>query len=198
MKPGQSWEGYLAWLNDTPLDQLPPGEIGRDDMPGFSSSATGPRGERLTFRQEATEISYLTDLDRNWTQVDRNGHRHYCDYEAADHYPTLLAVYDEDHWCEDCGGGCAPIDHWECRQCGEHITPGMTGPGTAWVPGLAEWTLTETLTGDAARRAAEAGDCDSVTVRGGRIEAVRTLHLTEPAARDMLAAWKAARAGNGK
>jgi hypothetical protein len=164
----------------------------------MASSATGPGGEQLTFRREVTEVSYLTDLDRNWTFTDRNGHRHYCDYEAADHYPTLLAVYDEDHWCADCGGDYAPLDHYECRQCGEQVTPGMTGPGVIHVSGLEEWTLTETLTGDDARRAAESGDCDSVTVRGSLIEAVRTRYLSREEGRELLAAWSGMAAGDGK
>lgn len=106
----------------------------------MSSAVTLPGGGRLQYTQQMTEVHYESDLDRNWTYTDTAGHRHHCDYHAPDHYPTLRVVVDRTYWCEDCHDEHED-SHLECRQCGETIRPGHTGPGTICVPGLQGFTL---------------------------------------------------------
>jgi hypothetical protein len=127
----------------------------------------GPAGQKLEFRRHFEEISYQSDLDRNWVFTDIAGHRHHCDYSGPDHYPTLLEVRDENHWCGDCLGEYQPLIRRECRQCGEEIHVGITGPGVTQIPVWQEWTLTETLTGDEAIRATR--DLDGVEADGNTI-----------------------------
>jgi hypothetical protein len=101
----------------------------------------------LRVEREMTPVHYESDMDRNWRFTDSHGHEHRCEYEAADHYPTLRYVVDE--WCyRDHGlfGGSDPdghpaAGHYECRQCGETVSPGVTGPGTTMIAGLVTYYL---------------------------------------------------------
>lgn len=102
-------------------------------------SLTGPQGE-LVIEREVIQVSYLSDIDASWTFTDAAGHRHYCDYDAADHYPTLILVTDETYWCETCQDE-HELTHLGCRQCGETIRPGTTGPGIRYIPGMMTCTL---------------------------------------------------------
>jgi len=103
------------------------------------SSISGLQGE-LVIERDVINVSYLSDIDANWRYTDTRGHHHYCDYDAPDHYPTLREVTDQTWWCDDCRDEHEDT-HLECRQCGEHITPGMTGPGTKLIPGRVEYTF---------------------------------------------------------
>jgi hypothetical protein len=103
------------------------------------TSLSGSQGE-LVIEREVIPVHYLSDIDANWTFTDAAGHRHYCEYEAADHYPTLARVQDETYWCETCGDK-HEVAHLECRQCGERITPGTAGPGTRYIPGMITCTF---------------------------------------------------------
>lgn len=100
---------------------------------------SGRQGE-LAVEREMIPVHYLSDIDAAWTFTDAHGHAHYCEYEAADHYPTLRLVIDDTWWCEDCAGEHEDT-HQECRQCGETIRPGITGPGTRHIAGLITCTL---------------------------------------------------------
>jgi hypothetical protein len=101
------------------------------------SAITGPDGRTLRVISDMIRIDYLSDINADWKFTDAAGHEHHCDYDAADRYPTLREVWDGTWWCDDCRDEHEDT-HLECRQCGEHIRPGMTGPGTKWVPGLTE------------------------------------------------------------
>jgi hypothetical protein len=106
------------------------------------TTLTGPRGE-LVIEREVIPVNYLSDMDANWTFTDAHGHEHYCDYEAADHYPTLTRVIYETYWCEECEDEHDSA-RLECRLCGETIRPGTTGPGTKFIPGV----ITATFNGE--------------------------------------------------
>ena len=64
--------------------------------------------------------SSLPQPDPNWRHTDTNGHEH---WHKSD---TLLWVIDEEWIDED--NYEASSGHYECRQCGEHIVPGLIGP----------------------------------------------------------------------
>jgi hypothetical protein len=101
---------------------------------------TDSGGRVLTVTNESHRVDYLSDIDANWVFTDGAGHVHRCDYDAADHYPTLRAVPEGPYWCEGCRDEHEDT-HLECRRCGEVIRPGMTGPGTKWLPGPAEYLI---------------------------------------------------------
>lgn len=100
---------------------------------------SGQQGE-LVIEREIIPVNYLSDIDASWKFTDAAGHPHHCEYEAADHYPTLRQVTDEPWWCEDCEDEHEST-HLECRQCGEAICPGTTGPGTRYIPSMITCTL---------------------------------------------------------
>ena len=103
------------------------------------AAITGSHGE-LVIEREVIPVHYLSDIDANWTFTDTAGHRHHCEYEAAEHYPTLVTVVDETYWCEDCEDE-HELTHQACRLCGEKIRPGTTGPGTKYITGVLTCTL---------------------------------------------------------
>jgi hypothetical protein len=94
---------------------------------------TGNKGT-LDVQREVIPVHYLSDIDANWRFTDAAGHAHHCEYTASDHYPTLIRVTDETYWCGDCDDE-HELARLECRQCGEHVTPGITGPGTKFLQG---------------------------------------------------------------
>jgi hypothetical protein len=104
------------------------------------SSSVRHAGRELRTERELTAVHYEHDLDAGWRFTDAAGHRHHCEYEAADHYPTLRRVTDRVYWCEGC---CDEHDdsHLECRQCGEHVVPGITGPGVMHIWGPVTYYL---------------------------------------------------------
>jgi hypothetical protein len=105
----------------------------------------------LEVEREVIPVHYLSDIDAGWRFTDAAGHEHHCEYEAPDHYPTLVRVTDETYWCDTCGDE-HELDHLECRQCGERIRPGTTGPGTKFIQGLITYTLDgEPITEERAR-----------------------------------------------
>jgi hypothetical protein len=110
-----------------------------------SSSIRVPGGGELRIEQDVIPVHYESDLDPGWRFTDAAGHEHYYVYVylGGEHYPTLAYVVDE--WCHSdhdmFGGGYdedghPAVAHYECRICGEHVTPGMRGPGTTYVPGM--------------------------------------------------------------
>jgi hypothetical protein len=101
---------------------------------------TDSGGRTLTVAREDIRVDYLSDIDASWKFTDAAGHAHRCDYDAADHYPTLRLVWDETYWCEACRDE-HEVAHRECRLCGEVIVPGTTGPGTKWLRGTAGYFI---------------------------------------------------------
>jgi len=91
-------------------------------------------------QQQMINVDYMSDIDGNWKHTDKAGHQHWCEYDAQDHYPTLKEVRGETYWCGDCRDEHED-SHLECRLCGEMITPGTTGPGSKWIPGMVEATI---------------------------------------------------------
>lgn len=81
-----------------------------------------PEGE-LTFEQDGEWIHGSRRVpDPKWRTTDSHGHEH-RHTEGPDLYPTLTTVQGEPYWCADCRD--EHQDSWyECRQCGEKITPG--------------------------------------------------------------------------
>lgn len=80
-----------------------------------------------TFRMKQEHEEYTTaapETDKAWRATDSNGHEHYW----QDGYPTLEWVVTGGYWCE-----MHNEDHeegeWRCRECGEHVPPGMKHPG---------------------------------------------------------------------
>jgi hypothetical protein len=100
---------------------------------------SGSRGV-LEIEREMIAVHYLSDIDAHWTYTDAAGHRHHCEYEAADHYPTLIRVTDEAYWCGSCNDEHEEA-HLACRQCAEQVVPGSTGPGVKYIPGLTVCTF---------------------------------------------------------
>lgn len=101
---------------------------------------TDSGGRVLTVTREVIRVDYLSDADAGWAFTDTAGHAHHCDYDAVDRYPTLRTVSEGPYWCTDCRDEHEDT-HLECRRCGEVIRPGMTGPGTKWLPGLTEYLI---------------------------------------------------------
>jgi hypothetical protein len=104
------------------------------------TSVTGPDGRVLSITTEMVRVDYLTDMDANWKFTDAAGHGHWCDYDGVLHYPTLHEVSDGTWWCGSCRDEHEDT-HLECRACGETVRPGVTGPGTKWLPGLRDYWI---------------------------------------------------------
>lgn len=97
-------------------------------------------GHELRVEQEVIEIPYLTTQDEDWRFTDAAGHEHAWHDSLADHYPTLRWVTDRTYWCEGCRDEHEE-GHLECRICGEHVRPGITGPGVKHMSGLTSYYI---------------------------------------------------------
>lgn len=97
-------------------------------------------GHVIKVTNDMIPVHYLSDIDANWHFTDTAGHEHRCEYSAADHWPTLKEVAEEGYWCADCDEEHEDV-HLECKLCGEHIQPGMTGPGTKFIQGLTSYFI---------------------------------------------------------
>jgi hypothetical protein len=105
-----------------------------------ASSISGPRGV-LRMERDVIRVDYLTKADERWRFTDSHGHEHRW-HPGNDPYPTLRPVYEEPGWCDTCHEVHEDlIDHMECRQCGDTVTPGTTGPGTEMIPGMTSYYL---------------------------------------------------------
>lgn len=106
-----------------------------------SSHLSTPVGQLSAY----VDMVEVTDLgpkpDRGWTYTDKQGHDHYYDGYPVP-YPTLVDVSDGVYWCEDCRDD-HDDGHLECRVCGEHISPGLTGGDMyrRFVPGRRRFEL---------------------------------------------------------
>lgn len=81
----------------------------------------------FSIRSETQMIDVTSNAPRrdpDWTYIDHNKHLHTL---AKGLWPTLTWIIDETYWCTTCGDEHAN-GHWECRECGERIEPGMIGP----------------------------------------------------------------------
>jgi len=90
-------------------------------------SETTFQAEGSTFRVEQDYEEFTTvgpEADKDWREIDSHGHEHYWDKG----WPTLEWVVTGGYWCE-----MHNEEHeegeWRCRECGEHVTPGMRHPG---------------------------------------------------------------------
>lgn len=97
-----------------------------------------------TFRVEQDYEEYRTlapERDPDWCATDSNGHEHYM---QDGKYPTLEWVVTGTYWCE-----MHNEDHkegeWRCRECGEHVSPGMRppGPGSKRVPTMRHYFIND-------------------------------------------------------
>lgn len=93
------------------------------------------------------EVHFLKTLgprmDKSWSHRDKAGHFHAYS-TAEERYPTLYEINHpcasphldgDDWWCE-----C--FTSWQCRICGETITPGMIqGPHEEAHPGMMSWEV---------------------------------------------------------
>src|ERR1017187_3633868 len=78
----------------------------------------------LSIEQDAIPVQMMIEADPNWLYTDKAGHLHYhAGEQAADIYPTLREVEDDQHWCGSCDESHADT-HLECRMCGEVVFPG--------------------------------------------------------------------------
>jgi hypothetical protein len=91
-------------------------------MTDSTNIITGDFGELRIETQMIDVTSSLPRPDKSWTYTDEHGHEHRYD----DGYPTLVRVVDATRVDED--GEEWEESHLECRECGEHIAPRMTGP----------------------------------------------------------------------
>lgn len=96
-----------------------------------------PPNRTFSSQQDVTPI-HGHEADPNWTGTDRAGHVHAMVDRA---YPTLRVVSEHVACDPECCDGY-DIDHYECVQCGERITPGtrratyqMVGSTRYWVDG---------------------------------------------------------------
>lgn len=95
-----------------------------------------------------TRIDWTTDMwdirsampvpDPAWRFTDGQGHRHYY-RSPRNPYPSLRSVVDAYGYDED-GERYTSRSHWECRVCGEWVTPGTkVETDKTFVPGLRAW-----------------------------------------------------------
>lgn len=100
----------------------------------------------LDVNVEQIEVtSNMPRRDPAWEHTDGQGHNHRYD---GSELPTLVWVVDTEDYIVDEGDGYweeyPGTGHYECRQCGEVIQPGMRPPSMfrEYVPGAKTATLT--------------------------------------------------------
>jgi len=140
-----------------------------------STSFRARDGTILEARQDVTvvHIEGHSVPDEAWRFTDAAGHGHY--YRGG--YPTLKEVWYLG-WCGRCRDTHDEgeiLDHYECAECGEDISPAVTwtGPSAVQLPGLRSYTRCGwiTVTGQEAQRMYGAGEVTQV--RSGRRGAVQ-------------------------
>jgi len=100
-----------------------------------------PEGE-LSIHVDMVEVTDMGPRpDKSWEYTDKQGHEHFYDGYPVP-YPTLVDVPDGVYYCQDCRDE-HDESHTECRICGEHITPGMTGGDMfrQYIPGRRQFML---------------------------------------------------------
>ncbi len=93
-------------------------------------------------RVEQIEVPIMSAPNPSWRHLDAAGHWHCYDDELRT--PSLEAVDGDE--VDDDG---EPLTHLVCRECGEEIRPGMTGPTARTIAGPTEIHLViDALDGD--------------------------------------------------
>lgn len=98
-----------------------------------------------SFRVEQETTTFTTlggpAPDPKWAFTDRQGHRHVAG-TRSERWPTLRWVVDKTYWCDLCRDEHQE-GHYECRECGQAIEPGMIhkGPETVTVPTLRHYFI---------------------------------------------------------
>lgn len=112
-----------------------------------------------TFEQhcDLIDVTSMHRPDTSWIHIDAHGHTHQwhqmdsgggdlgpaSTYSAARHYftPTLIWVKDGESWYED-SDEPHDVGHIECKECGEHVTPGYTADScTQKIPGIRSFRI---------------------------------------------------------
>lgn len=94
---------------------------------------------------ELIDVTSMSRPDTSWHDTDVNGHEHqwFTGGAPAQAYspsalyelPTLRWVVDGTQYYED--GEPYEVGHYECNECGEHVTPRSTADtNTQYIPGL--------------------------------------------------------------
>ncbi len=114
---------------------------------------TTPSGDVFEVHTDMIDVSMLHRPDTAWKHVDANGHAHRWHVtghaEPATSYappasyetPSLVWVKDgEEYWEDD--DEPHDVGHLECRECGEHVSPGYTSDTTQqMIPGLRHYRI---------------------------------------------------------
>lgn len=75
--------------------------------------------------------------DPEWSHVDASGHVHRWSNSWSTGSDSFVWVQDEDDWMDEEGEEYPGEGHYECRQCHEHLSPGLRGasPCREYIPG---------------------------------------------------------------
>lgn len=115
------------------------------------SSYIAANGECFESFAALVEVTSLHRPDTAWRFVDVRGHEHrwYIGETPAESYtpgavyttPTLIWIKDgEEYWEDD--DEPHDVGHLECRQCGEHVTPGYRADDTPqYMAGLRHYRI---------------------------------------------------------
>lgn len=102
----------------------------------MTSRWVGPEIE-LSATAEYTTIDTIgPEINPAWRYTDHEGHVHAGDNLHATLLDITVEMYDEDDETWEAH------DHWECKLCGEHITPGVWYPGPRQVETARTYTAT--------------------------------------------------------
>ena len=107
----------------------------------MTSEIHTPSGTLRVEREVIEVTSNAPRTDEAWTYTDERGHEHYW----RDGYPTLQWVTEDTYWCSDCDDEHDDGGHWECRECGETVEPGMRPPSMyrEFMPGPTSYFLND-------------------------------------------------------
>lgn len=102
-------------------------------------------GRTFRVERETIDATCQNRADETWTRVDAAGHEHFWTFDcvrgayrpdAKAEVPTLRWVVDGTEYWED--GEPYQVGHYECKVCGEHVTPGTCADtNRQWIAGLA-------------------------------------------------------------
>jgi hypothetical protein len=79
------------------------------------------------------DATCLSEPNPDWSFIDRKGHKHR--WSKSNTLPTLNSVCDEWVYDEDEERYCAR-NHYECKKCREHVTPGLRAGTPKYVRGF--------------------------------------------------------------
>jgi ribosomal protein L37AE/L43A len=102
--------------------------------------------------RDIIDVSVLSSPDEHWLYTDPAGHQHYWTWNGqrgtyrsgvTAELPTLRWVVEEIcdcYICQENGVDDYEIGHYECRQCGAHVTPAAK-PRTEYIAGLTHYRI---------------------------------------------------------